>query len=84
MQESLLSQGLDLMVFGMGAVAVFLAILVVVTTVMSKIVVNYFPEPLDEASSKSASRSTNSHGSSVDKNTLAVIKAAIEQHRNRH
>lgn len=84
MQESLLSQGLDLMVFGMGAVVVFLAILVVVTTVMSKIVVNYFPEPIEDASFKQSSRSTKSQGSSVDKNTLAAIKAAIEQHRNRH
>jgi oxaloacetate decarboxylase gamma subunit len=39
-EHSLVTQGLELMVFGMGVVFVFLAMLVVVTNLMSKLVNN--------------------------------------------
>lgn len=81
MQESLLSQGLDLMVYGMGTVFVFLAVLIVVTTTMSKLVVRFFPEaPAPVKVGNSASRPISSD---VDSRTLKVIRAAIQQHRAR-
>ncbi len=81
MQESLLGQGLDLMVYGMGTVFVFLAVLILVTFAMSKLVVRFFPEaPAQVKTIKSTSRKPSS---AVDPRTLQVIRAAIQQHRAR-
>jgi oxaloacetate decarboxylase gamma subunit len=81
MQESLLSQGLDLMVYGMGSVFVFLALLILVTTVISKLVVRFFPEtPAPVKAMKSTIRKP---ADAVDPRTLQVIRAAIQQHRAR-
>lgn len=81
MQESLLGQGLDLMVYGMGTVFVFLALLILITSVMSKLVVRFFPEaPAPIKTIKSTSRKPSG---AVDPRTLQVIRAAIEQHRAR-
>lgn len=81
MQESLLSQGLDLMVFGMGTVFVFLALLIVVTSAMSVLVVRFFPEPAVPV--KAAKSPNRKPSSTVDERTLQVIRAAIQQHRAR-
>jgi oxaloacetate decarboxylase gamma subunit len=82
MQESLLSQGLDLMVYGMGAVFVFLALLIVVTSAMSKLVAGFFPEaPIPVKATKPSSRKPA--GAVVDPQTIQVISAAIQQHRAR-
>ena len=81
MQESLLSQGLDLMVFGMGTVFVFLALLILVTTAMSKLVVRFFPEaPITVKAIKPTSSKVTS---GLDPHTLQVIGTAIQQHRAR-
>ena len=45
MQGDIVSQGLELMLYGMGTVVVFLALLVVATTGMSRLIGRYFPEP---------------------------------------
>ncbi len=82
MQDSLFSQGIDLMMFGMGTVCVFLAVLVVVTTVMSKIVVRYFPEPAEE-NGRTAPVVVNTTSATVDNKTLTIIRAAIQQHRQK-
>ncbi len=79
MQEQLIAQGLDLMLFGMGSVFVFLAVLVVATMLMSKLIVKYCPV---EATPVLA----NTDGKPVvvtDKKLLAIVQAAIEQHRKR-
>lgn len=81
MQESLLSQGLDLMVYGMGTVFVFLALLIVVTSAMSRLVVRFFPEaPTPVKAAKPIARKPSG---AVDPRTLQVISAAIQQHRSR-
>ncbi|WP_444932683.1 OadG family protein [Microbulbifer sp. JTAC008] len=77
MQETLLQQGLDITLFGMGIVFTFLLLLVIGTGIMSRVISRYFPEaePVSDAPSPTAGN---------DKAHLhAVIKAAIEQHRKR-
>jgi len=77
LENSLVSQGAELMVFGMGTVIIFLALLVVATTGMSKVVTRFFPvaEPV-------VPPKKNLPPAAADKQTLvAVITAAIHQHR---
>ncbi|MAH74181.1 MAG: hypothetical protein CBC09_09530 [Cellvibrionales bacterium TMED49] len=44
MHSTLIEQGFDLMLFGMGTVFIFLFLLVVVTVCMSKMVNHWYPE----------------------------------------
>jgi len=80
MEQTLVSQGLDLLIFGMGGVYVFLAMLVVCTLLMSRVVMRFFPEtPLLAEAPVARSREL------VSATTLMVIQEAIRQHReNRH
>ena len=80
MQETLFQQGIDLMLFGMGMVFVFLALLVVCTVTMSKIVQTFFPEV--ESTPETVPATTPSATQNVDQKTLAIIKEAIRQHRS--
>ena len=79
MQQDILQQGVDLMLFGMGTVFVFLTLLVIATTIMSSIVQRFFPEvaPVIEPTP------TSTGGSSDDAKLHAIIKAAIDQHRSK-
>lgn len=79
MQQTLIQQGLDLTFYGMGVVFVFLTLLVICTMVMSLIVEKFFPEPEPEI--PVASFSTNR--GPVSPRVLAVIQAAIHEHRAR-
>lgn len=75
MQNQIIEQGLDLLVFGMGTVFFFLAMLVVVTTIMSRIMTRFFAEAQPEPQQTiSAVPDHNPH-------LIAVFKAAIEQHK---
>ncbi|TXS95382.1 oxaloacetate decarboxylase [Parahaliea maris] len=82
MQAGIIDQGLELMLYGMGTVVVFLALLVLATTVMSRLVERYFPEPEPElpAPRKAAALAADP---AADPQLVAVISAAIHQHRNR-
>ena len=73
----IVQQGLDLMLYGMGVVVVFLTLLVVVTATMSVIVQRWFPE---EDHARGAAQKT---GSDVDARIVAVIQAAIDKHRKK-
>ncbi|WP_304639713.1 OadG family protein [Pseudomonas sp.] len=77
----LLMEGVELMALGMGSVFVFLILLVVVTTLMSKVLGRYFPEAAPAP--KPAPRSAAAPAAAVDPEILAVIGAAIKQHRDR-
>lgn len=79
MSESILLQGVDLLVFGMGTVFVFLTVLVVATTLMSYLVTRFFPEPVQPHPVTPAPVVEEG----PDPRVLAVIKAAIEQHKGR-
>lgn len=79
MQQDIMQQGVDLMLFGMGTVFVFLTVLVGAMIVMSAVVQRFFPdapEPLVLTSKAPAGVS--------DPKLLAIIKAAIDTHRNQN
>ena len=79
MQPSLMQQGVELMLYGMGTVFVFLAVLVVTTTLMSALLQRFVkPEPIAEPPV------ANLPVSIADDQLIAVIGAAIHQYRSRH
>lgn len=69
-----MADGLNLMLYGMGTVFVFLTLLVVCTSIMSALVTRFYPEPVTESSAAKGSRS-------MDSKTIAIIEAAIAEHR---
>lgn len=81
MQNELISQGVSLMLLGMGVVFVFLTLLVFATSTMSRIVEKYFPEP--HSITPASSSPIPSEGAQVDPRILAAIKAAIAEHRSK-
>ena len=81
MQGTIVDQGAELMLFGMGTVLVFLTVLVVSITLMSWILRRYFPE-----AEVPPPVSTSSGALDValgDVNLVAVISAAIHKHRSK-
>ena len=83
MQETLLQQGIELMVFGMGTVFVFLVVLIGVTNAMSAIVQRFFPEipPSLEPDRAVANAAADPQ---QDEQLIAVISAAVHKYRSRH
>lgn len=81
MQDSqLISEGLSLMVLGMGFVFVFLTVLVITTTLMSRIIGRYFPEPVAlEAPRRGAAAAASEQNDAV----MAAISAAVHRYRQR-
>jgi oxaloacetate decarboxylase gamma subunit len=77
MDSLLISQGLDLMLYGMGTVFTFLTVLVGLTAFMSRSVMRLAKdEPIETEVS-----SHQIHSTMVDKKIVKVIQAAIDQHR---
>ena len=72
MEDTLINQGLELMLFGMGTVVVFLTTLVFVTAGMSALVRRYLPPPPEAIAPRPAAS---------DSTLVAVISAAIHRHR---
>lgn len=81
MEATLLSQGIQLMAFGMGVVFTFLTLLVFGTGIMSKVINTWFPEP-EPVSAAKAPASTIAKPQQ-DEQLVAVISAAIHKHRSR-
>lgn len=79
MQSSLFQQGLDLMIFGMGTVFIFLTLLVICVYVMSKLIGTFFAE--EEVHVSEITKPVKFSIGSVDPSVLAVIQDAIYQHR---
>ncbi|WP_286236864.1 OadG family protein [Neptuniibacter halophilus] len=79
--DNLLSEGLGLMVFGMGFVFVFLTLLIFSTVGMSKVVGKYFPEappqPKARKAAPAAAAATNNNDELV-----AVMTAAVHKYRS--
>ena len=72
MESTLLAQGVELMLAGMGTVFVFLTLLVLASTAMSALVRRFFAE--HQALEADA----------VTEEEVAAITAAIARHRSRH
>jgi len=82
MQGDIVAQGVELMLYGMGTVVLFLALLVVMTTFMSRFINRYFPELEPSASAEAALRKLRGKAQPADDpNLVAAISAAIHQHR---
>lgn len=81
MQANILNEGVELMLYGMGTVFVFLAVLVVVTTAMSAIVQRFFPDAPEPALTNTPRPAAPA--ASNDDQLLAVITAAVHKYRSR-
>lgn len=78
----MISQGIELMLYGMGTVVVFLSLLVAATAAMSRLVTRYFPEPqllLERAPQPPAGQAGPVH----DPEIVAVVTAAVHRYRAR-
>ena len=71
MQNELFSEGLTLMLAGMGTVFVFLTALVIAMTIMSRIVMRMQPDPVVAGAAQS------------NDDEIAAIAAAIAEHRRK-
>jgi len=80
MESSLIDRGLDLMLFGMGTVFVFLTVLIFATTAMSAIITRWFPEKIVEVPVRR--KSTPKMDTAIAPATLNILQAAIDKHRN--
>lgn len=87
MQSTLIDQGLNLMLYGMGTVFVFLTILVFATRAMSFVVNRLSPEQASEADKPANTQQPLSPNSlspnSPSPDVLEAIKQAIAAHRSR-
>ena len=85
MQDTLIDQGINLMLFGMGTVFVFLTILVFATTVMSKLVNRFSPEEqAAESNTMNAPQPVaQSASQAASPQVISAIEKAIAQHRQR-
>lgn len=80
----LLAEGLKIAAWGIGFVYFFLLLLIFCTSAMSYLIARLFPQSRLAPSKHSVSpvRSTSGATTSIDAQTLAVITAAIHQHRS--
>lgn len=78
--DTIVTQGFELMLFGMGTVFTFLTLLVIGTTFMSKFINSVFPEAEVEVP---APRPRASSAAAVDARTIRIIEDAVRQHRAR-
>jgi len=78
--DNLLNQGLELAMFGMGTVFVFLALLIAATKTMSALVLKFQPALADTV----AAAAIQSNLIPEDGQLVAVISAAIMRHRNKN
>lgn len=73
MDTNLLVEGIKFMALGMGAVFLFLAVMIVMINIMSAVIHKLFPEPI----AKAQDEETQSNNTKV----IAAISAAITHHR---
>ncbi len=81
---NLISEGLTLLVFGMGFVFVFLTLLVGATSAMSKVVGKYIPDPAPVFKRPATPAPSAAAPAAQDNAQLvAVLTAAVKAHRAR-
>ena len=81
MDNMLLQQGVDLMLFGMGTVFAFLTSLVIGTSIMSRVITRYLPEEIEAVPPVMPIPFA---AGSADSRVLEVIQDAVYQHRAKH
>ena len=77
--SDLLIEGVELMLLGMGSVFTFLIILVFITGIMSRLIDRFVPAPVPVAKPVRKAPAADA----ADPELLAVIGAAVKQHRAR-
>ena len=78
MQNQLLQQGVELMLYGMGTVLTFLVLLIIATTIMSSFL-QRFAKPETAAKPTEATKLSGN-----DDHLIAAISAASPKYRIRH
>ncbi|WP_296058948.1 OadG family protein [uncultured Amphritea sp.] len=78
--DNLMSEGLNLMVFGMGFVFVFLTLLVFATGIMSKLIAKVAPEAAPKPAKSTPAAAVAAPASGGDE-LVAVMTAAVHQFR---
>lgn len=69
------------MLYGMGTVFVFLSLLILATNIMSVIIGRFFPQPEQPVVTARERRVPAAATAELDPGVVAVITAAIHQHR---
>lgn len=82
MQGGMMAQAVELMVYGMGTVFVFLGLLVLSISLMSGLINRYFPQPEPPPVAARLQSTGQTVGAELDPGVVAVITAAIRRHRN--
>ncbi|MGB0468864.1 MAG: OadG family protein [Pontibacterium sp.] len=77
--DNLVSEGINLMIFGMGFVFVFLTLLIFATTAMSKLVGKYAPEPPPQPIKPKA---VPVAATGNNDELIAVMTAAVHKYRS--
>jgi oxaloacetate decarboxylase gamma subunit len=81
--DNLLSEGLNLMVFGMGFVFVFLTLLVISTAVMSKLATKYAPAPaVKPVKARPTAAAQSASAATKNDELIAVMTAAVHKYRS--
>jgi oxaloacetate decarboxylase gamma subunit len=80
MQGSIVEQGIELMLFGMGTVVVFLMLLILATNLMSLVLRRFFPEA-EVPTVRPAPAPAPALQADDQTRLLAVITAAIHRYR---
>ncbi|MBZ2189968.1 OadG family protein [Alcanivorax sp. JB21] len=85
--DELMTQGLELMLTGIGVVFAFLITLVVLMTLMSALLTRFLPEPAPVPAPADAGNTDPSAATGgaqpVSPHVLAIIQDAVRQHRAR-
>lgn len=79
MQDRIITQGLELLLYGMATVVIFLTLLVLATGFTSWLLQRYFPE-VQEATPERPQRAAETR---LEPQLVAVIGAALQRHRAR-
>lgn len=77
---SLLNQGLSLLIYGIGVVFTFLTLLVILTSLMSKFILKFFPEPVAEP----AAPRRQPAGAKPNAQLISAISEAVQKYRKDH
>lgn len=80
--DNLFSEGLTLMVFGMGFVFVFLTLLVFITSIMSRLIGRYLPEPAPKVVKARPQAAVGAQAGNNDE-LIAVLTAAVHKYRSK-